>query len=181
MIGIYKIENNINGKIYIGKSIDIMNRWEEHIKQGMDALQYDDKFHFELNEHPEHFTFSIIEICKESELSDKEDFYIKKYNSIKNGYNKISASNQVSYDRELARSEQDIVKKLNSIIGKPLFTEDKKKLATFFNYKNKKGEVAGWKTLKKHLIENDFDIIETKRKINGQIKNCSIISIKYNY
>lgn len=29
--GIYKIVNNINGKIYIGQSIDIERRWNAHI------------------------------------------------------------------------------------------------------------------------------------------------------
>ena len=27
MIGIYKIENKVNGKIYVGQSIDIDTRW----------------------------------------------------------------------------------------------------------------------------------------------------------
>ena len=31
MIGIYKITNNINGKIYIGQSIDIKERWKQHL------------------------------------------------------------------------------------------------------------------------------------------------------
>ena len=31
MIGIYQIKNNINGKMYIGKSIDIESRWKNHI------------------------------------------------------------------------------------------------------------------------------------------------------
>ena len=30
-IGIYKIENLINGSIYIGQSIDIEKRWSTHI------------------------------------------------------------------------------------------------------------------------------------------------------
>ena len=30
MIGIYKIENLINGKVYIGQSIHIERRWQEH-------------------------------------------------------------------------------------------------------------------------------------------------------
>ncbi len=28
--GIYQIPNNINGKIYIGQSIDIKRRWNQH-------------------------------------------------------------------------------------------------------------------------------------------------------
>ena len=30
MIGIYKIENKVNGKIYVGQSIDIDTRWYNH-------------------------------------------------------------------------------------------------------------------------------------------------------
>lgn len=32
MIGIYKIVNILNNKIYIGKSSDIEKRWKEHIR-----------------------------------------------------------------------------------------------------------------------------------------------------
>ena len=28
--GIYKITNRINGKVYIGQSIDIRRRWRQH-------------------------------------------------------------------------------------------------------------------------------------------------------
>lgn len=31
MIGIYKIENKVNGKVYVGQSIDINTRWKCHI------------------------------------------------------------------------------------------------------------------------------------------------------
>lgn len=31
--GIYKITNNINGKIYIGQSIDIERRFKQHLKK----------------------------------------------------------------------------------------------------------------------------------------------------
>ena len=62
-----------------------------------------------------------------------------------------------------------------------MFVDDKKKLASFFGYKNSRGNLLGWTTLKRRLIENGFDIIETKRKVDGKMKNCSIISVKYEY
>ena len=34
MIGIYLITNNINGKIYIGQSVDIHRRFLEHLRAG---------------------------------------------------------------------------------------------------------------------------------------------------
>lgn len=33
MVGIYKIENKVNGKVYIGQSIDIKIRWYNHRKE----------------------------------------------------------------------------------------------------------------------------------------------------
>lgn len=32
MIGVYLITNNINGKMYIGSSINIERRWKEHLR-----------------------------------------------------------------------------------------------------------------------------------------------------
>ena len=33
MIGIYKIENKVNGKVYIGQSIDIETRIKRHFRE----------------------------------------------------------------------------------------------------------------------------------------------------
>lgn len=181
MIGIYRIYNKINGKSYIGKSIDILRRWNEHMECGCAATHYEDEFHYELNLNPQNFTFEILTICKESELSTEEEKYINKYNSIENGYNKIKASKEIREDKVIARNNKDMIDRLNLIIGKPLFVEDKKKLAEFFGYRDKRGNLLGWNTLKRNLIKNGLEIIETKRKINGVIRNCSIISIKYEY
>ena len=38
--GIYKIENKINGKLYIGQSINIEERWKNH------------KTHYKINDEP---------------------------------------------------------------------------------------------------------------------------------
>lgn len=88
MIGIYKIENKINGKSYIGQSIDIERRWQEH---------YNRKNYTYYNKHPlyvafnkygiQNFDFVILEECNQALLDDKEKYYIKKYNSYSNGYN----------------------------------------------------------------------------------------------
>jgi hypothetical protein len=36
----------------------------------------------------EHFDFEVLEECSQEELDSKEKFYIDKYNSRDNGYNK---------------------------------------------------------------------------------------------
>lgn len=85
-IGIYKIENLTNGKIYIGQSVHIEIRWSEHCRGTRSfidqAIQKEGK---------NNFIFSILEECSLNELDEKEQYYIKKYNSlIPNGYNKTS-------------------------------------------------------------------------------------------
>lgn len=84
MIGIYKIENIINHKIYIGQSIRIMKRWNEHINVECDSL-----IHKAIKEYGySNFTFTILELCKKDELDVKEIDYILEYNSIvPYGYN----------------------------------------------------------------------------------------------
>lgn len=88
MIGIYSIKNKANGKMYTGQSSDIENRWVKHInflkngKHHNKHLQAAWKFYGE-----ENFEFSVIEECTEKELNQKEQYYIKLYDTYNSGYN----------------------------------------------------------------------------------------------
>lgn len=84
MIGIYRITNLLNGKSYIGKSIDIERRFAEHKTpkaNGNDLLHGDIQLY-----GVDNFRFEVIEKCKLSEISKKELYYIKKEQPF---YNKI--------------------------------------------------------------------------------------------
>ena len=85
MIGIYKITNTINNKVYIGQSIDIGRRWVQHKNSSLDYPLYNDFRSFGLN----NFKFEIICECKRLELDELELKYINQYNSFnsKYGYN----------------------------------------------------------------------------------------------
>ena len=87
MIGIYKIEKLINGKVYIGQSVDIKGRWNEHklvnsraSKDALKSQKYPLYLAFE-KYGLDNFSFEVIEECSIEELNEKEQFYIKKYNS----------------------------------------------------------------------------------------------------
>lgn len=83
MIGIYKITNKLNNKIYIGQSIHILQRWEEHKYQECNSA-----IHQAIKKYGiDNFTFEIIEECDQSLLDEKEIYWIKYYNSYKEGYN----------------------------------------------------------------------------------------------
>lgn len=82
--GIYKIQNLINQKIYIGQSIHIEKRWQEHCCPSADSLigKAIQKY------GKTNFSFTILEECDKNLLDSREEYFIKHYNSITpNGYN----------------------------------------------------------------------------------------------
>lgn len=90
VIGIYKIENTQNGKVYIGQSINIHQRWHKH-RWKLENKKHDNK-HLQnaWDKYGETaFVFSILEECKRTELNDREKIYIDKYKSCERdfGYN----------------------------------------------------------------------------------------------
>ena len=94
-IGIYKIENLINHKIYIGQSIEIEKRWQKHLSAKDDFI-----IHKALRKYGlENFSFQIVEKCDLSELDEKEEKWIIFYNCITPlGYNMIKGgSNGAGY------------------------------------------------------------------------------------
>lgn len=86
MIGIYRIRNTKNGKIYIGQSIDINHRWSCHL--------YDLKHNRHGNPHlqraynldPDAFVFEVICECREEDLNELEATLIKKYKTTNDRY-----------------------------------------------------------------------------------------------
>ena len=91
--GIYKIENKINGKVYIGQSTNIEQRWKGHINKSFceKDSEYESPLHRAIRKYEkENFEFTIIEECSPSELNQKECYWIKRYNSLHAGYNRTS-------------------------------------------------------------------------------------------
>ena len=80
--GIYKITNLVNGKVYIGQSVDIYERWAEH-KYNMSYTKYQNILLYKAFHKYgiENFSFDIIDYCVPEELNEKEIYYIKEFNS----------------------------------------------------------------------------------------------------
>ena len=83
---IYKIINKVNGKVYIGQSVDPYRRFHEHIKGKKNELSL---IHLAIKKYGIHnFEVSIIEKDIE-DYNEKEVFWINYYNSTDRnfGYN----------------------------------------------------------------------------------------------
>ena len=86
---IYKITNDINGKIYIGKTLStIEQRFKEHCRDYLKERNEKRPLYSAMQKYGvEHFHISVVEECDESILSEREVFWIEYYGSFKNGYN----------------------------------------------------------------------------------------------
>lgn len=87
--GVYKITNLTTKEVYIGQSVDCVERIKQHIKAG---LGIDNKGTNKLYKAMQktgvwNFAFELLEKCPREELDKKEKEYIAIYESDKFGYN----------------------------------------------------------------------------------------------
>lgn len=86
--GIYKITNTLNQKVYIGQSVNVAERWKQHIKRALGAepptqnklypaMQKDGVWNF---------TFEIVEICEKSQLNEREQYWQQFFGAKEYGY-----------------------------------------------------------------------------------------------
>lgn len=79
--GIYRITNNITGKSYIGQSQDIWKRMYQHFYHRKSLIDQD------MYKYKGYFSIDILCRCKSEELDYYEQYYIKLYSSLNDGYN----------------------------------------------------------------------------------------------
>ena len=89
MIGIYKITNQITGESYIGQSIDLAQRWKQHIKNSKKSNK---PLHQDIEKYgKENFLFEILEECPKEDLNQREIYWIAFYDTFQGfGYNQNS-------------------------------------------------------------------------------------------
>lgn len=90
--GIYIIKNNINDMVYIGRSVDVYKRAKRH-KQNFYRLKVNKKLKdFIKSNNSVVFTVDLIKESKNIVLLEEE--FIKKYDSVENGFNIIENDKQ---------------------------------------------------------------------------------------
>ena len=89
--GIYMVINLNNNKKYIGQSVNIRKRFYQNHKYDYKNPKnccYEDKFYTAIRKHGwNNFIVFVLEECNKDKLDEREIYYIKKYDTFKNGYN----------------------------------------------------------------------------------------------
>ena len=87
--GIYKITCVENNKTYIGKSVDIANRWSEHIKSSLEigTIAKNQLYTLMKEKGAENFTFELLEKVDKDKLLERESYWIKFYETDSYGLN----------------------------------------------------------------------------------------------
>lgn len=127
MIGIYKIENLINGKVYIGQSIDIEYRWRTH-KMKTECFSNTHLLNAMRKYGLENFSFEILEtlpIDDPEMLTLREQHYMDLYNSLnpEKGYNLKEAGSAGRLTEEGLRHLRE------SHLGKTATEETRRKMS----------------------------------------------------
>ena len=89
MAYIYKITNDINEKVYIGKTQNsIKQRWDEHLRDSIKRTEEHRPLYAAMRKYGgEHFKIEAIEECDTFILDERERYWIEYYNAYTNGYN----------------------------------------------------------------------------------------------
>ena len=140
MIGIYKIENLNNGKIYIGQSNDIARRFYEHMTKGTSSrIPVDEVIQ---KEGASSFSYEIIEECSIEDLNEREKFWIKFFKANIYGYNKNEGGLTDligSHNPNSKLTENDIIKirqAYNNHLKQKDVYEDYKNIISFSYFQN---------------------------------------------
>ena len=183
---IYKICNDINNKLYIGKtSRTLEQRFYEH-KRDADNDKYNSKLHRAMNKYGiEHFKIELIEECADEFLSSREKYYIDLFNSVLEGYN-------ISYGGE-GESSVDI-KWIISLFDdgfsiKQIHEITSYSCKTISNYlksnnrQTKRSKIGSQKFSEKelHILWNEgYTVKEISEKLKCDKRTCSDWLRKYN-
>lgn len=86
--GIYKITDLLSGQAYIGQSVDIKERFRQHIKASLTYGGATNKLYQLMQKSgPHNFTFEILEEVKRTQLNERETYWIDFYKTKEYGLN----------------------------------------------------------------------------------------------
>lgn len=159
ILDIYRITNDLNGKVYIGQSKNpVTDRFKRHLQDAKSG-RLNTHLARAIRKYGEgHFHVDVIDSAKtQEELNLKEQFWIRKYDSVNTGYNETDALYKCGGNtyKSKSKEEMDIIRKkisetkfgkdnprsrsikcLNRITGQELFFDSLAQARDYFGETN---------------------------------------------
>lgn len=172
---IYKITNNINGKIYIGKHMHHVQNKDTYFGSGVILKQAILKY------NKENFTKEIIEYCDKENVAKREIYWIEYYNSFTpNGYNIAKGGNGGNSTNNTHIYTNGIVQKFlkesdeileGFIKGALKYPDETKRLLSIKLKGNNKNQIP-WN---KGLHKDNNKVLENAKKAKNTIISSKIL------
>ena len=129
--GIYAIVNNKDGRAYVGQSTNLYKRLNDHLHSYESEIDRDIHYYGE-----ENFTFTVLEICDEYLLDEREIYYIELLESYKYGYNKATGGKYGKCNIGESNSNAKLTEKEVYAI-REAYNNHERKHSVYENYKDK--------------------------------------------
>lgn len=174
--GIYVIENTVNNKKYVGQTDErFIRRYWHHKWLLSNNKHHNKKLQNSWNKHgKENFKFYVVhELGEEDSLNELEIMFIKRFNSIENGYNIQTGGQNEKLNTYISEETRKRVGQINRerMIGTKHSEETKEKMSK---------SRTGSKNSFSKLTEDDVIIIKTLlRDGESPIKVARMFNITY--
>lgn len=175
IIGIYKITSP-SGRIYIGQSKNIKNRWKTYIKLNTSCKKQTALYNSFLKHGVDRHTFEIIEECEFNQLNIRERYWQDFYSVLNGGLNCVLTETEL-LPRVFSKETIDLLKKSKIGANNPNYGKFGKEHTSFgIRGRNSKSikvldEVTGKVYLSVNQASEELNIPDLKGQLNGALIN----------